>query len=641
MIRVSIPIRFVALLVLCGSVGAQEAKRLAVPPTIVDPPWMAERRAAQLEAAEKYRFFHQFSFVDRLGQSGIRFRNQITDESAKHWQPIHYDHGNGVAVADVDGDGHLDVYFTTQSGSNQLWRNLGDGTFADITEASGVGVVDPIGVTASFADIDNDGDPDLYVTVIRDGNYLFQNDGTGTFTNISARSGLDYKGHSSAALFFDFDRDGLLDLFLTNVGNYTTDVAVWSETYNGDPQHNIGYKYYIGLEDAFHGHLKPERTERSVLYRNVGDNRFIDVSLQMRLEDTSWSGDAISFDPNRDGWPDLYVLNMQGHDHYYENVGGEYFVDKSRELFPRTPWGSMGVKVFDYDNDGHLDMMITDMHSDMSEDVGPEKEKLKSDIQYGEDFLHSDGRSVFGNGLYHNTGAGRFVEVSDQVGAENYWPWGLSVGDLNADGSDDVFITSSMNYPFRYGVNSLLLNESGGRFHDSEFVLGIEPRAGDRSARPWFLLNCDGVDREHPRCEGQVGQVEVWGALGSRSSAIFDLDGDGDLDIVTNEFNGPPLVLISDLSDKRAIRYLEVDLEGSRSNRDGLGAEVRVQAGGRSYTKIRDGKSGYLSQSLIPLYFGLDKATSVDQIEVRWPSGHVQIVTGPIDTNALVVVKEE
>ena len=198
-----------------------------------------------------------------------------------------------------------------------------------------------------------------------------------------------------------------------------------------------------------------------------------------------------------------------------------------------------------------------------------------------------------------------------------------------------------MNYPFRYGVNSLLLNEPGGRFHDSEFVLGVEPRVGDRSARPWFLLNCDDADREHPRCEGQVGQVEIWGALGSRSSAIFDFDGDGDLDIVTNEFNGPPLVLISDLSDKRAIRYLEVDLEGSRSNRDGLGAEVRVQAGGRSYTKIHDGKSGYLSQSLIPLYFGLDKATSVDQIEVRWPSGHVQTVSGPIETNALMVIEEE
>ena len=140
---------------------------------------------------------------------------------------------------------------------------------------------------------------------------------------------------------------------------------------------------------------------------------------------------------------------------------------------------------------------------------------------------------------------------------------------------------------------------------------------------------------------GQQGQVEVWGALGSRSSVIFDLDGDGDLDIVTNEFNGPPQVLISDLSDKKALRFLKIDLEGVRSNRDGLGAIVQVKAGAHTYTRVRDGKSGYLSQSVLPLYFGLDDAELVDAIEVRWPSGHTQIVPGPIATNAQLVIREE
>ena len=106
---------------------------------------------------------------------------------------------------------------------------------------------------------------------------------------------------------------------------------------------DVEYEYYIGLEDAFHGHLKPERTEQSVLFKNSSDNRFVDVSAQSRLQDSSWSGDASALDANEDGWLDLYVLNMQGHDHYYENVQGEYFSDKSREVFPRTPWGAMGV----------------------------------------------------------------------------------------------------------------------------------------------------------------------------------------------------------------------------------------------------------------------------------------------------------
>ena len=183
--------RFPLLIAACYGVVAVEAqslKPLYVPPEISDPPWLEDRRAGQRTAAEQFDVFHQFSFFDQLEQSGIRFRNQITEESGKHWLPIHYDHGNGIAVADVDGDGWHDLYLATQAGTNELWRNLGDGKFADITTAAGVGVAAPIGVTASFADIDNDGDPDLYATVLRAGNRLFANDGTGKFADIAAQS---------------------------------------------------------------------------------------------------------------------------------------------------------------------------------------------------------------------------------------------------------------------------------------------------------------------------------------------------------------------------------------------------------------------------------------------------------------------
>ena len=365
-------------------------------------------------------------------------------------------------------------------------------------------------MSASFADIDNDGDADLYVTTVRGGNLLFENDGSGRFSDISAASGLGYVGHSSGAVFFDYDRDGRLDLFLVNVGRYTTDDA-----------RDAGYKYYGAFDDAFEGHLKPERAERSILFQNEGGNRFVDVSKRIGLVDVSWSGDASPVDVNDDGWPDLYVLNMQGHDEYYENVGGKYFVRKSREVFPRTSWGSMGIKVFDFDNDGRLDIFITDMHSDMSEMVGPEHDRMKSTMQWPESFRGDGKASIWGNSLFLNEGAGKFREASDALGVENYWPWGPSVGDLNADGFDDVFITAGMNYPDRYVVNSLKLNDRGKRFVDAEFVLGVEPRQGGL-ATPWFVLDASGKDKGHRDAEGLTGPVACGAraARGPRPSSI-------------------------------------------------------------------------------------------------------------------------
>jgi enediyne biosynthesis protein E4 len=429
-------------------------------------------------------------------------------------------------------------------------------------------------------------------------------------------------------VFFDYDRDGRLDLFLVNVGKYTTN------TLGGDTD-----KYYVGIDQAFAGHLKPELSEQSILYRNEGGNRFVDVSERVGLKDLSWSGDASAVDVNDDGWPDLYVLNMQGNDEYYENVGGKSFVKKSRQVFPRTSWGSMGIKVFDFNNDGRLDILITDMHSDMSEMIGPEREKMKSTMRWPPELVGDGSTSIWGNSFFLKEGPGKFREVSDEIGVENYCPWGPSVGDLNADGYDDIFIASGMNYPFRYMVNSVKLNEQGRRFVDAEFVLGIEPRKGG-VATPWFELDASGKDRGHPDAAGATGRVAVWAARGTRSAAIFDVDGDGDLDIVTNEFNAAPMVLINNLTEKTQVHYLEVALTGTTSNRNGLGAVVKITAAGSAYTKVMDGNSGYLSHSLSPLYFGLGAAEKVDRIEVDWPSGKKQTLLPPIKINSIVNVRE-
>jgi enediyne biosynthesis protein E4 len=609
----------------CGSAWAQpgdsEPKKVLFPDPDVGVATLAIRAQVQKRAADAVQAPHDFSFADKIVESGITFLHHTTDDNGVAMKAVHYDHANGVLAADVDGDELVDLYFMTQLGGNELWKNRGDGTFTNITESAGVAVADRVSVAGGFADIDNDGDEDLFVTTVRQGNLFFRNDGEGHFTDETAAVGLGYVGHSSGVVFFDYDLDGSLDLFVTNVGSYTID-----EQGRGP--------YWVGRTDAFEGHKFPERTETSILYHNE-DGKMVDVSKQMGLVDPGWNGDATSVDWNGDRYPDLYVLNMQGGDRYWVNEGGERFVDQTAEHFPRTPWGAMGVKVFDFDGDGDMDLYVTDMHSDMIEHIGPEREFLKARIPQDD-----PSRFVAGNAFYQNLGDGSFREISDQIGVENYWPWGVSVDDLNADGYPDLFVTSSMSYPFRYGINSLLLNESGKRFAQAEFILGVEPRKNGATHVPWFQLDCSGNDAGHYRCEGETGRIEIEGTLGTRSSAIFDLDGDGDLDIVTNEFGAAPQVLVSDLAQKSDVSYLQVRLVGTASNRDGLGAVVRVVAGGRQQVQRHDGKSGYLSHSALPLYFGFSGAQQVESVEVDWPSGRHQRITQGIPMRGTLVVTE-
>jgi hypothetical protein len=628
---------------LCGAFSfAQDVAvgEYSVPSPDFGADTLALRKEAQLATENQFKVFYGFHFTDELKASGITFRHQAVTDELQSWKPTHYDHGSAVAVADVDGDGLYDILFVNQVGGNELWKNLGNGKFKNITAGAGIALPGLVSVGAAFGDVENDGTQDLVITTVLSGVFLFKNDGQGHFKDITAESGINVVAHSSGALFFDYDNDGLVDLLICNVGKYTTDEK-WPDG------------SFMGLADAFAGHLHPDRFEHAVLYKNLGHGKFRDVTAEVGLEMNSWSGDATFADLRGDGYPSLYFPNMQGNNHFFENERGKKFVDKTDQYFPKTPWGAMGVKFFDFDNDGLMDLLVTDMHSDMSQEVGPDKEKLKSDMRYPGSFLQGgmpqdkyvEGgeKSIFGNAFYHNLGSGKFEEISDRLGLETYWPWGISVGDINADGWDDVFVAAGMGFPFRYGVNSMLLNNRGQGFLDAEFILGIEPRRDHRTHTFWFSIDCaqapggQGVDA----CAGRSsGTVNIMGALSSRSSVIFDLDNDGDLDIVTNDFNSEPMVLISDLAQVKQIHWLKVVLNGIQSNRNGLGATVRVKAGNRTFTKYNDGKSGYLAQSVLPLYFGLGDATKIDRIEIDWPSGRKQVVTKDLRINQTLKVTE-
>src|SRR5216684_2607586 len=560
------------------------------------PAWLVERARQEAELAARSQVVHDFRFTDRREASGITFQNRIVDDAGKAYKLVHYDHGSGLCAADVDGDGLPDLYFVTQLGTNELWKNLGGGRFANITDEAGLTMGDAVAVGCAFADIDNDGDPDLFVTTV------------GVYTS-------NTKGPGG---------------------------------------------YYVGLPDAFHGHTHPERAETSILYHNLGGNRFEDVTRRVGLVDSSWSGDATVIDVNDDGWPDLYVLDMQGENHLWQSAAGKRFHDATRQYFSKTPWGAMGVKAFDFNGDGRLDLFVTDMHSDMwvnipAGDWAAEARKADTLPAPVDFFPTGKSRFIFGNALFANGGDGRFAEVSDSVGVETYWPWGPSVDDLNADGWDDIFIAASMNFPYRYGINSVLLNDGGHRFLPSEFVVGVEPRPNGATEQVWFTLDCTGAGAFNPWCVAcskpgarasacrldAARQLTMMGSLGTRAAVALDLDGDGDLDIVTNEFNGRPQVLVSDLAQRHHIHFLKVRLRGTRSNREGLGAQVTVVLPeGRRILKVLDGKSGYLSQSDLPLYFGLADADHAAKIEVRWPSGRRQTLVGPIQAGQTIDVVE-
>lgn len=242
------------VLLIVSGVAIDSPPRARFPDEDMGRDALAQRKAAQMEAARHWGVFHDFQFSDQLKPSRITFVHHAVDDVTKHMRMGHYDHGSAVAVADVDGDDLYDIYFVNQVGGNELWKNLGGGTFKNITGEAGVGLPDRISVGAAFADVDNDGHPDLFVTTVRGGNVLFKNDGRGHFTDITQEAGLGLVAHSSGAFFFDFDNDGLLDLLVCNVGKYTQD----SKGPNGE---------YVAIPNAFDGHLHPERYESPVLYK--------------------------------------------------------------------------------------------------------------------------------------------------------------------------------------------------------------------------------------------------------------------------------------------------------------------------------------------------------------------------------------
>jgi hypothetical protein len=560
-------------------------------------------------------------FVDRAREAGVEFRMSfLPGEQGEKFKINFYDHGAGVSVADVDGDGDDDLYFCNQLGPNALYRNEGGGRFVETTKAAGVGLEDRVSVASAFGDADGDGDQDLYVATTRGGNVFYRNRGDGTFEDATEAAGLSLVLHSQAATFFDADRDGDLDLLVANTAKWTTDVF--------DEQG----RYYVGPERFFDLVLKSPG-EANRFYRNRGDGRFDDATMASGLQGTGWSGDVTVFDKDGDGDPDVFVANMFGRSHLYENDGRGRFVDVAAEALPRASWGTVGSKAFDHDGDGLLDLFLVDMHSDMWMDEtfdptpeiartkyasvwGPRGARLpQEEALFASTFAADPAKVSFGNTLFRNLGGGRFDEVSGRAGVESFWPWGAATGDFDADGHEDVFVPSGMGYPFPYWPSPLFMNRGNGTFEDRAREWGLDPPPGGR------LL------------EQRIGGRES--TRGCRAAATADFDGDGRLDLVVANFNDRPSLLMN-RAPKR--RYVGFRLVGTASPRDATGAIVKVRSDARWIVRQVSSATGYLAQSSRTLHFGLGDSASIDAVEIRWPSGLVQsLPPPPVDAVHVVV----
>ncbi|HVX12950.1 MAG TPA: CRTAC1 family protein [Pirellulales bacterium] len=559
-------------------------------------------------------------FRDAARESGIDFQMHfLPAEQGETFRINLYDHGCGVAVADYDGDGHDDLLLLNQLGSNGLYRNRGDGTFEDVTgQTPELALADRVCVGAAFGDYDNDGDQDLYITSTRGGNVLFKNEGGGRFRDVTEEANVVCVAHSQTPAFFDYDNDGDLDLLVTNTARWTTDEV--------DARH----KYYRGPDDMWSRFFDVRVREENVLFRNDGNGTFSNVSDESGLAGKGWSGDVALFDYDEDGDLDVFVTNMFGLSQLYRNSGHGTFEDVTRETLGTTSLGAIGAKAFDFDNDGRLDLFVGDMHSDMwigtdesflveprrkfATLFGPKGEGDRRAIdrdRHIADLLGADyERLVFGNTLFRNEGGGRFSEVSDSANMETFWPWGVAVGDFDNDGYVDAFLPSGMGYPYFYWPSALMMNRGDGTFIDRAASEGIEPPVNG------FAL------------PDSIGGRPA--ARSSRCAATADFDGDGRLDLIVNNFNDRPYYFRNQFASPHSIRFR---LRGTRSNRDAVGAVVKLHCGDRVMVQQVQAAGGYLSQSSKVLHFGLGDIARVDRAEIRWPSGIRQTLPSPaVDT---------
>ena len=506
-----------------------------------------------------------FHFTDVTSAAGIHFKHNSGAYGGKFLPETL---GAGCAFLDYDGDGWQDILLVNsmdwpghsrQRSALKLYRNNRNGTFSDVTHAAGLDV-QMYGMGVAVGDYNNDGFPDILITCVGQ-NRLFKNTGKGTFVDVTNSSGLGKRqAFSTSAIWFDYDRDGLLDLFVCNY-------VKWS------PEHDV----FCSLDGKHKSYCTPEAYvgQTCWLFHNRGNGTFEDVTASSGIFDSSSKSLGVAMlDYDDDGWPDLLVANDTQPNKLYRNQRNGTFKDVAVEAgiafsAEGRARAGMGVDVGDFENSGRPGVAVTNFDNEMI-------------------------------GLYRADGKGNFSDIAMQSGvglpSKTTLGFGCVFADCNLDGALDLIVVNG---------------------HIDDTVRNV--RNVGYAQAPQLFLN-DGTGRFH-EMGGEVGGGFSQSKVG-RGLAIGDFDRDGDLDVLMTTNNGPAYLFRNDqTAGNRSIRFR---LIGTKSNRDGIGARIRLFSGGVMQTRMIRSGSSYLSQSEMPATFGLGRRDTIERAVIDWPSGRTE-----------------
>ncbi|WP_286760453.1 FG-GAP-like repeat-containing protein [Salegentibacter sp. UBA1130] len=559
-----------------------------------------EKELAKKESTENTKIFSNVS----AAKSGINFSNNLTENDSLNYFTYSYIYmGGGVSTGDINNDGLPDLYFTGNQVPNKLYLNKGNMEFEDITESAGVAGDERWYTGVTMADVNADGFLDIYLSVggkfQPKNNQLFINNGDGTFSEKAKEYGLDDPGNSVQATFFDYDKDGDLDVYIANYPPTRFDAP------------NFVYEYQMNsVTDLQTDHLM----------RNDG-GKFTDVTNEAGVRSFGLTLSATVGDLNNDGWPDLYISNdFSSPDFMYINNGEGSFREVVKDATSHTSFYGMGVDIADYNNDGLLDIYQVDMSAKDNRRKKANMASMNPDLFWGtvEAGFHYQ---YMQNVLQTNTGVFNnntpfFADQSRIAGAASTdWSWGPLFADFDNDGHKDLFVT----------------NGTRREINNNDYFNELKNKSLTKEDRLEKSLNIPSEKIDNFIFENNGDLTfnianEKWGIVyeGFSNGVVYvDLDNDGDLEIITNNIDDTASVFENQSSTKN--NYVQIKLQGPEKNKFGIGSRAYVTANDTEQMQELTLSRGFQSSVAPQLHFGLAQADLIDEIRIEWPDGKVEI----------------